>query len=255
MSTMSRPDTPVFSVSHLESITSTMTRSDTPVFSHGSLHSSQNSCNADFSANNECINVTAIDTNFVENLNIDVVQNQTKFEDVPCNDVSPADDSLSMQERIIPSAIIDEDHVQCQASLVTNANEPTSFNSKNLGTREVRTTSNIKSSTVTGRSGSLVTEFYNNSRLHYLSTWGAEFRAYVAQLQVKGHDLVGREKLRKTVEQASENRVPKGLSPKLAKVIMHIDMDCFFVSVGLKQRPDLKGKPKYLYFLTCICLY
>lgn len=24
---------------------------------------------------------------------------------------------------------------------------------------------------------------------------------------------------------------------------MHIDMDCFFVSVGLRQRPDLKNKP------------
>lgn len=24
---------------------------------------------------------------------------------------------------------------------------------------------------------------------------------------------------------------------------MHIDMDCFFVSVGLRDRPDLKGKP------------
>lgn len=27
------------------------------------------------------------------------------------------------------------------------------------------------------------------------------------------------------------------------KVVMHIDMDCFFVSVGLRMRPDLRGKP------------
>lgn len=26
-------------------------------------------------------------------------------------------------------------------------------------------------------------------------------------------------------------------------VVMHIDMDCFFVSVGLRNRPELKEKP------------
>lgn len=26
-------------------------------------------------------------------------------------------------------------------------------------------------------------------------------------------------------------------------VLMHIDMDCFFVSVGLRNRPELRGKP------------
>lgn len=26
-------------------------------------------------------------------------------------------------------------------------------------------------------------------------------------------------------------------------VVMHIDMDCFFVSVGLRKQPELKGKP------------
>lgn len=28
-----------------------------------------------------------------------------------------------------------------------------------------------------------------------------------------------------------------------ARTIMHIDMDCFFVSVGLRSRPELVGQP------------
>ena len=31
-------------------------------------------------------------------------------------------------------------------------------------------------------------------------------------------------------------------SPFEAAVVMHIDMDCFFVSVGLRRRPDLLGR-------------
>ena len=39
-------------------------------------------------------------------------------------------------------------------------------------------------------------EYYTNSRLHYLSTWKAEFKEYVNELQSKGDNFTGREKLR-----------------------------------------------------------
>lgn len=38
--------------------------------------------------------------------------------------------------------------------------------------------------------------------------------------------------------------VPSGVK----SCIFHVDMDCFFVSVAIRNRPDLKGEP------ACVCL-
>ncbi|GFN74880.1 DNA repair protein rev1 [Plakobranchus ocellatus] len=94
-----------------------------------------------------------------------------------------------------------------------------------------------------------LSEFYSNSRLHHLSTWGAEFKAYVSEIQRKGcTSFPGREKLRQAhVEAATRLGIPETLDSSRHtasdRVVMHIDMDCFFVSVGLLSRPDLRGKP------------
>lgn len=83
-------------------------------------------------------------------------------------------------------------------------------------------------------------EFYGRSRLHHISTASLKLRDYVAQLRSVGNcNFVGVQRLKRHIQEQSfvEEVQVQG------KVLMHIDMDCFFVSVGLRSRPHLKGKP------------
>lgn len=107
---------------------------------------------------------------------------------------------------------------------------------------------------------SFLSEFYSHSRLHYISTWGAEYKAFVNELQKTGdRSFPGRKRLRELVREDrdleqdehgdDEGRVNswssnvKGRKNDDDRVIMHIDMDCFFVSVSLLKYPELRGKP------------
>ncbi|XP_060534356.1 DNA repair protein REV1 [Cylas formicarius] len=80
-------------------------------------------------------------------------------------------------------------------------------------------------------------EFYSNSRLHLIATLGAEFKHLVARLREKTvGKFPARDKLR-----AEKGKLTSAQPPQ--SVVMHIDMDCFFVSVGLRNHPELKGQP------------
>ncbi|XP_011305060.1 DNA repair protein REV1 [Fopius arisanus] len=107
-----------------------------------------------------------------------------------------------------------------------------------------------------------LSEFYNNSRLHHIATMGATFKDYVNELRSKNDgSFPGFDRLkilnRKNSTGASARDKNEDsdsdedlFSPKLQRnknkkesIIMHIDMDCFFVSVGLRNRPELRGHP------------
>ena len=75
-----------------------------------------------------------------------------------------------------------------------------------------------------------VSEFYSNSRLHYLSTWGAEFKKYTSDI------------IKSSASKGWKSRGTGRAGPH-GRVIMHIDMDSFFVSVTLRDQPHLRGKP------------
>lgn len=79
-------------------------------------------------------------------------------------------------------------------------------------------------------------EFLNNSRLHHISTLSSGFKFHITDLRKKHDGMFPERELLKTKLQQVED-IPK------TDIIMHIDMDCFFVSVGLKKNPHLKGFP------------
>lgn len=84
-----------------------------------------------------------------------------------------------------------------------------------------------------------LSEFYSHSRLHHISTMGALFKQYVAQLREESDGrFPGQERLREC-----GTRTTSSHNFGAGRVIMHIDMDCFFVSVGLRDRPHLRGLP------------
>ncbi|VEN59386.1 unnamed protein product [Callosobruchus maculatus] len=96
-----------------------------------------------------------------------------------------------------------------------------------------------KAITKTAADPNFLQEFYQNSRLHLISTLCAEYKNLVNKLRETsdGH-FPGKDKL---IAKKAEG--PRVFYPAAASVVMHIDMDCFFVSVALRSRPDLRGQP------------
>uniref|UniRef100_A0A1B0AQ86 DNA repair protein REV1 n=1 Tax=Glossina palpalis gambiensis TaxID=67801 RepID=A0A1B0AQ86_9MUSC len=86
-------------------------------------------------------------------------------------------------------------------------------------------------------------EFFNNSRLHHIATLGATFKQYISELrqQRNGYDFPARQQLKEKLGETYRTR--RAVNNAGKNCIMHIDMDCFFVSVGLRKHPHLRGHP------------
>ena len=121
----------------------------------------------------------------------------------------------------------------------------------------------------TSASENYAESYFQHSRLHHLSAWKSELKALVLEARERADKEDRYGKLSQeilplesdgTSMQGMVFNLPKR-SPKkqkentktkeandtsgidLSRVIMHCDFDCFFASVGLLDRPELKGTP------------
>lgn len=76
-----------------------------------------------------------------------------------------------------------------------------------------------------------VSDYYAYSRLHYLSTWSTELKQFTSKM------------LTQVTPKYSKLLADSSLRHCKKRAIVHIDLDCFFVSVSLQDKPHLKGKP------------
>uniref|UniRef100_A0A182JNL6 DNA repair protein REV1 n=1 Tax=Anopheles christyi TaxID=43041 RepID=A0A182JNL6_9DIPT len=135
-------------------------------------------------------------------------------------DVFPEDDPPSVDTSVQSSAIMKSPHKPAPTKQSLTATDP-----------------------------NFLAEFFNNSRLHHIATLGAGFKQYVAELREKS---TGSFPARDTLVQQlgcgrvgtrERERECEFTNEPNARYIMHIDMDCFFVSVGLRKYPHLRGLP------------
>lgn len=81
------------------------------------------------------------------------------------------------------------------------------------------------------KAGKFVREFFTHSRLHYLSIWSTELKQFTS-------DMI--KQITPTIPKLPRSASLRGLN---LRGVVHIDLDCFFVSVSIRDKPHLRGKP------------
>lgn len=89
-----------------------------------------------------------------------------------------------------------------------------------------------------------IKKFYQQSRLHFIGTWRMHYQEIAAE-KARNKMLLkkGASKSQNTQSSVSSQEADERGRAKKERSIIHVDMDCFFVSVLIRDRPDLWNKP------------
>lgn len=130
--------------------------------------------------------------------------------------------------------------------------DPASLNTNNLTAKTDpstdKTSPSKSSAQLLAQTDNLISAFYSHSRLHQISTWRTGFSEYVNELHSKRRTVgavsfPGKDRLKRNMSRCFIDSQGTSAAVNVKSCILHVDMDCFFVSVGIRHRPELKGKP------------
>ncbi|CAF1240544.1 unnamed protein product [Rotaria sp. Silwood1] len=145
--------------------------------------------------------------------------------------------------------------IESMKSVTADFNVPNSDDEENNSfeqassseTEEIQVENDDHLSALDAKHPKFLETFLKRSRLHYLSSTAVAKKVYVQDLRQKNEHHLSiekrREELKTKLQRTERDYLFKLNDEKKDKIYMHIDMDCFFVSVATRNQPELRDQP------------
>ncbi|XP_063940791.1 DNA repair protein REV1 isoform X3 [Daucus carota subsp. sativus] len=166
------------------------------------------------------------------NIETDIPLNESlikaKDEEIGCNDVKLCEPSTSEPGDATSDSILAENELK----FISPGEPSTSHSTYSTDKHNISESSNsrivMSSSHSTLEDPNFVENYFKHSRLHFIGTWRNRYRKLFPATYSGTKGTNSSLHTRLTDEQAT---------------VIHVDMDCFFVSVVIRNNPELQNKP------------